>query len=139
MKSDALGGLTILVVEDEPETLELVSLILRDYGADVRTASNAETAMDLLETTNLHVMVSDLNLPGADGCDLVRRVRETFGKKLPAIALSASKSADDAKRALDAGFDVHVAKPISCDELVEAVRALSGPLSGDLSGSSPAS
>lgn len=139
MKSDALGGLTILVVEDEPETLELVSLILRDYGADVRAASNAETAMDLLETTNLHVMVSDLNLPGADGCDLVRRVRETFGKKLPAIALSASKSADDAKRALDAGFDVHVAKPISCDELVEAVRALSGPLSGDLSGSSPAS
>ena len=139
MKSDALGGLTILVVEDEPETLELVSLLLRDSGAHVHTASNAEAAMDLLETTKIHVMVSDLNLPGADGCDLVRRVRQTFGKKVPAIALSASKSLGDAKRALEAGFDVHVAKPISSEELVEAVRALSGPLSGDLSGSSPAS
>lgn len=139
MKSDALGGLTILVVEDEPETLELVSLLLRDAGADVRGAANAEAAMALLETTKLHVMVSDLNLPGADGCELVQRVRERFGKKLPAIALSASKSLADAKRALEAGFDVHVAKPISSAELVEAVRAVSGPLSGDLSGSSPAS
>lgn len=130
MKSDALGGLTILVVEDEPETLELVSIILRDAGAVVESAPNAEAAMALLETTRLHVMVSDLNLPGADGCDLVRRVREAFGKKVPAIALSASKSMSDAKRALDAGFDVHVAKPVSSDELVEAVRALGGPLSG---------
>lgn len=135
MKSDALGGLTILVVEDEPETLELVSLILRDSGADVRSAANAEAAMESLEAKTPHVMVSDLNLPGADGCELVRRVRERFGKKLPAIALSASKSISDAKRALDAGFDVHVAKPISTDELIEAVRALGGPLSG----SSPAS
>ena len=130
MKSDALGGLTILVVEDEPETLELVSMILRDYGADVRSAANAEAAMDSLEAETPHVMVSDLNLPGADGCELVRRVRERFGKKVPAIALSASKSLSDAKRALDAGFDVHVEKPVSMDELIDAVRALGGPLSG---------
>lgn len=125
MKSDALGGLTILVVEDEPETLELVSLLLSDHGAEVRTASNAETAMDVLETARPHVMVSDLNLPGADGCELVRRVRERFGRTLPAIALSASKSLGDARRALDAGFDVHVAKPISAGELIDAVRAVS--------------
>lgn len=130
MKSDALGGLTILVVEDEPETLELVSMILRDSGADVLTASNAEAAMAALESSTPHVVVSDLNLPGADGCDLVRMVRERFGKKVPAIALSASKSMGDAKRALEAGFDVHVAKPVSTDELIEAVRALGGALSG---------
>jgi CheY-like chemotaxis protein len=129
LKSDALGGLTILVVEDEPETLELVTLLLRDASADVLAAANAESAMALLESTRVHVMVSDLNLPGADGCDLVRRVRERYGKKVPAIALSASKSIADAKRALEAGFDVHVAKPVSSDELIEAVRALGGPLS----------
>jgi diguanylate cyclase len=128
LKSDALGGLTILVVEDEPETLELVSMILADAGADVVSASNAESAMTLLESARMHVMVSDLNLPGADGCDLVRRVRERYGKKVPAIALSASKSLSDAKRALDAGFDVHVAKPVSSEELVAAVRALAGPI-----------
>lgn len=124
MKSDALGGLTILVIEDEPETLELVSLILGDHGAEVKSASNAEKAMEVLETARPHVMVSDLNLPGADGCELVRRVRERFGRTVPAIALSASKSLGDAKRALDAGFDVHVAKPISSEELIEAVRAV---------------
>jgi DNA-binding response OmpR family regulator len=125
LKSDALGGLTILVVEDEPETLELVSMILRDAGADVHTASNAEAAMAVLETMTPHVVVSDLNLPGADGCDLVRMVRQRFGKKVPTIALSASKSLGDAKRALEAGFDVHVAKPVSTEELVAAVRAVS--------------
>ena len=130
MKSDALGGLTILIVEDEPETLELVSMILRDSGADVLTASNAEAAMAALERKTPHVVVSDLNLPGADGCDLVRMVRERFGKKVPAIALSASKSMGDAKRALEAGFDVHVAKPVSTEELIDAVRALGGALSG---------
>ena len=128
MDNKALGGLTILVVEDEPETLELVSMILRDFGAEIHTASNAESAMDMLETTRPHVMVSDLNLPGADGCELVRRVRERFGRTVPAIALSASKSLGDAKRALDAGFDVHVAKPVSTEELVEAVRAMSNKL-----------
>lgn len=133
MKSDSLGGLTILVVEDEPETLELVSMILRDSGAEVVTAANAEAAMALLEAGSPHVMVSDLNLPGADGCDLVRGLRERLGTKVPAIALSASKSLGDAKRALEAGFDVHVAKPISAGELVEAVRALSGSLSGRIS------
>lgn len=139
MKSDALGGLTILVVEDEPETLELVSMILRDSGADVVSAANAEAAMTILETSPPHVMVSDLNLPGADGCALVRQMREQLGTKVPAIALSASKSFGDAKRALEAGFDVHVAKPISSDELVQAVRALGGSLSGNVNGSSPAS
>lgn len=136
MNSDALGGLTILVVEDEPETLELVSMILRDCGAHVVSAANAEAAMDVLEAARPHVMISDLNLPGADGCDLVRRVRETFGKKVPAIALSASKSFGDAKRALEAGFDVHVAKPVSTHELVEAVRAVSGPQSANIAGAS---
>lgn len=135
MNNEALGGLTILIVEDEPETLELVSMILRDCGADVHAASNAEAAMALLEGVRPHVLVSDMNLPGADGCDLVKRVRETFGKKVPAIALSASKSLADAKRALEAGFDVHVAKPVSIDELVEAVRALGGALSGNVSAS----
>jgi CheY-like chemotaxis protein len=128
LKSDALGGLTILVVEDEPETLDLVSMILRDCGADVCSAANAEAAMDSLEAKTPHVMVSDLNLPGADGCELVRRIRERFGRTMPAIALSASKSLGDAKRALEAGFDVHVTKPVSAGELVAAVRAVSGSL-----------
>jgi CheY-like chemotaxis protein len=126
--NDALGGLTILVVEDEPETLELVAMVLKSCGAEVVSAANAEAALDLLSEVQPDVVVSDLNLPGADGCELVRQVRERHGRALPAIALSASSSLGDARRALEAGFDVHVAKPVTADELVEAVRALSGSL-----------
>ena len=128
--NDALGGLTILDVEDEPETLELVSMVLRRVGANVLSAANAEAAMDVLDREHPQVLVSDLNLPGADGCDLVRRVRTIPGPRVPAIALSASSTLADAKRALEAGFDVHVAKPVTADELVEAVRAVSGSLRG---------
>jgi CheY-like chemotaxis protein len=128
--NDALGGLTILVVEDEPETLELVSMVLRGCGATVVSAANAEAGIDELARVHPHVLVSDLNLPGADGCELVRRVRELPGARVPAIALSASSTREDARRALDAGFDVHVSKPVTPDDLVEAVRAVSGSLPG---------
>lgn len=126
--NDALAGLTIMVIEDEPETLELVSMVLENHGASVITAANAEAAIDLLASVKPDVVVSDLNLPGADGCEVVRRVRESHGATLPAIALSASSTLGDAKRALEAGFDVHVSKPVSSDELIEAVRAVSGSL-----------
>lgn len=128
--NDALAGLLILVVEDEPETLELVSMVLQGAGATVVSAAHAEAAMDQLEREHPDVVVSDLNLPGADGCDLVRRVRSAYGRGVPAIALSASASLGDAKRALEAGFDVHVAKPVSSEELIEAVRAVSGSRPG---------
>lgn len=117
-----------MVIEDEPETLELVSMVLEGCGARVITAANAEAALDLLDGLKPDVMVSDLNLPGADGCELVRKLRDRHGRAVPAIALSASSSLGDARRALEAGFDVHVAKPVSSEELIEAVRALSGSL-----------
>lgn len=128
--NDALRGLTILVVEDEPETLELVAMVLRASGANVVHAASAEAALDLLLEARPDVLVSDLNLPGADGCALVRRVRELHGRAVPAVALSASASLGDAKRALESGFDVHVAKPVTSEELVEAVRAVSASLPG---------
>lgn len=126
--SHRLSGLRLLVVEDEPETLELVTFFLERAGADVRAAACAEAALALIERMDMpHVVVSDLQMPGIGGDELVKLLREratSSGVTLRAIALSASASPTDAARALTAGFDVHLAKPVGSDDLVEAVLAL---------------
>ncbi len=126
LRGDELAGLRVLVVEDEPETLELVSMTLRSAGAEVIEASGAAIALDRLATRAPHV--SDLQMPDLDGFELVRRLNE---RPVPpvAVALSASASLDDARRALEAGFAVHVAKPIGTTDLVETIRAVAPPSS----------
>jgi CheY-like chemotaxis protein len=128
LRGDELAGLRILVVEDEPETLELVSLTLRTAGADVVEASGAEAALESLASHAPHIVLSDLQMPGLDGFELMRRLRE---RPIPpiAVALSASSGPTDARRALEAGFAVHVAKPIGMTDLVETIRAVAPPTS----------
>ncbi len=128
LKGDELAGVRILVVEDEPETLELVSLTLRSAGADVLEANGAETALTQLDAQLPDIVLSDLQMPGLDGYELMRILRK---RSVPpvAIALSASASLEDARRALEAGFSVHVAKPIAMTDLVETVRAVIPPTS----------
>jgi len=123
LRGDELAGIRILVVEDEPETLELVALTLRAAGADVVEANGAEAALDKLDGHSPDVVLSDLQMPGLDGYELIRILRR---RSVPpvAVALSASASLDDARRALEAGFAVHVAKPIAMSDLVETVRAV---------------
>lgn len=118
-------GLRVLVVEDEPDTRELVAAILQRLGAQVLAFADAEDALAAFDSFEPHVLVSDLALPRVDGWEMIRRVRATTrGRTLPAMALSANASLEDAGRALDAGFDVHLAKPISREELVDAVSSI---------------
>ncbi len=119
----ALAGVRILVVEDEPDTRELVALTLRDRGAVVLEAGEGSEALGVIEAFRPDVLVSDLSLPVMDGWEFVRRVR-AMGLRVPALALSANASSDDAARALAAGFDAHVAKPIGSDDLLHAVLSL---------------
>ncbi|MBX3232348.1 MAG: response regulator [Labilithrix sp.] len=126
LHGDELRGLRILVVDDEPETLELVAHALRAAGAEVDEASGAESALDVLARSDPHVVVSDLQMPGLDGFDLMRRLGER-ARPVTAVALSASSSLDDARRALEAGFAVHVAKPIAVVDLVATIRAAAPP------------
>lgn len=121
-----LVGVRVVVVEDEPDTRELVTAILERYGARVAAFASAEEALLAFEGGFVpHVLVSDLSLPLVDGWEMIRRVRATtHGRTIPAMALSASASQGDASRALDAGFDVHLAKPVSREELVAAVLSV---------------
>lgn len=120
-----LAGIRVLVVEDEPDTRELVATVLERLGAHVSAFGTAEEALAGFDAFGPQIVISDLSLPRIDGWEMIRRVRATvFGRTVPALALSANASLEDAGRALDAGFDVHLAKPISREELVAAVLSV---------------
>jgi PAS domain S-box-containing protein len=124
-----LDGVSVLLVEDAPDARELIALMLRERGAQVSTASNAGEAMERLKTELPDVLVSDIGLPGENGHALLRRVRawaEARDQWVPAIALTAYASAEDARRAYRAGFQVHLSKPLEPATLIEAVARLAG-------------
>ncbi|MBA3458845.1 MAG: response regulator [Deltaproteobacteria bacterium] len=124
-----LSGMAILVVDDEPDARELVRSVLADNGADVVTASSADEALATVRERRLDLILSDIGMPERDGYQLVRAVRalpEAAGGKTPAIALTAFARSEDRTRALMAGFQVHIAKPIETRELVITVASLLG-------------
>jgi CheY-like chemotaxis protein len=119
-----LDGLRILVVEDDPDTRDILRVIFQRYGADVVTAVDAASAIGVFDGFAPQVVVSDIGLPGMDGCELIRRIRGTErGANVRALAVSGFTTKEDARRAMEAGFDAHFAKPIAAVELVRAVRA----------------
>jgi CheY-like chemotaxis protein len=122
-----LHGVRVLVVDDEADTLELSRQVLGDRHAQVLTAPSVEAALETLTTFNPDVLVSDLSMPGRDGYELIKAVRMTTGPdELPAAALTAFARPEDAVRAHDAGFQMHLAKPVEPDELVRIVAQLAG-------------
>jgi PAS domain S-box-containing protein len=120
----ALRGLRVMVVDDEEDSRELMATILRRAGADVATAGGISSAVDLFDRWQPDVVVSDLAMPGGDGCELMAKLRER-DHVFTALAVSGFTSTADTDRALEAGFDVHVGKPVDAAELVEAVHEAS--------------
>jgi PAS domain S-box-containing protein len=115
-----LRDLRVLVVDDEEDSRELMATILRRAGADVACAGGSKAALDLFGKWTPDVVVSDLAMPGGDGCELVTRLRSK-DPLVAALAVSGFTADRDMNRALAAGFDVHVGKPVDASELVEAV------------------
>jgi len=126
-----LEGLNILIVDNEPDALDVITVELVQYGANVTGVSNAEDALKLLEKRRFDLLVSDIGLPKMDGYELIRRVRkqeEGGEKRIPAVALTAYARVQDRMQAILAGFSTHVAKPIETNELVTVVASLAGRL-----------
>jgi signal transduction histidine kinase/ActR/RegA family two-component response regulator len=124
-----LDGVRVLVVEDDPDTRELLRRLLVSSKAVVETASSSAEALALLERMTPDVLVSDIGLPGEDGYALMRklRARETEkGGAIPALALTALARQEDRRRALLAGFQLHLVKPIEPAELTAAIASLAG-------------
>jgi CheY-like chemotaxis protein len=118
-----LEGIRILVVDDEPDARELMSMMLVHKGAHVAVADTAATALSMFESYAPDVVVSDIGLPGEDGYSLIQRLR-ALNPNLPAVAVSGFAAHHDAALAIASGFDMHVAKPVEPARLEEAVREL---------------
>ena len=114
-----IDGVRILLVEDDPDTRNVMRLVLSQVGAAVTPSPSAEDAMRRLVAQEFDVMLCDIGLPGEDGYSLMRRTRMLPGRlgRLPALALSAFARDRDRDRARDAGFDGHLAKPLELREL----------------------
>ncbi len=126
-----LDGLRILVVDDERDARELVTTLLTRYGATVTPTSSCEEALialtDAAACERFDVIVSDIGLPGEDGYSLVRKVREltpALGGAIPAVALTAYGRSVDRVKALSAGFQMHVPKPVEPVELAMVITSL---------------
>jgi signal transduction histidine kinase len=127
----SLGGVRVLVVDDERDTLELFDGILAMSGAEVRRATGAAEALEILAGWRPDVIVSDIEMPYDDGLAFIRRVRALppeRGGGTPAVAVTAHGSFDNRVRALAAGFQTHLPKPVEPAELVAVVASLLQPL-----------
>jgi signal transduction histidine kinase/CheY-like chemotaxis protein len=132
--TEPLAGVRVLVVDDHPDARELLAMVLERAGAAVATASSAAAAVRLLRADPADVLVSDIGMPDEDGYEFLGRVRAlpaSEGGRVPAVALTAYATEEDRRRALAAGFEEHVAKPVEPSDLVAAVAAVALRARGD--------
>lgn len=124
-----LKNLWILIVDDEADARDMVSFMLQINGAKVTTARSAIEALDVLKTTSElksppDVIISDIGMPNEDGYALIQKIRAlpiTEVAEIPAIALTAFNRPEDKQSALEAGFQIHLGKPIEPDILISAI------------------
>jgi signal transduction histidine kinase/ActR/RegA family two-component response regulator len=125
--ADRLDQIKLLVVDDEEDTRDLLRAGLTGCGADVRVSSSAEDALNVLHDWNAEVLISDIGMPVVDGYEFIRRVRSLpsdSGGTIPAVALTAYARFEDRLKALRAGYEMHVPKPVELSELVTVILSL---------------
>ncbi|HKQ08790.1 MAG TPA: ATP-binding protein [Blastocatellia bacterium] len=122
-----LGGLRVLVVDDDPDTREILRLVLSESGAEVHAAGTSSEALGAFRDWKPHVLISDLGMPGEDGFALIKKVRTLApeeGGNIPAAALTAYAREEDSLRARSAGYQIHISKPVDPTRLVAVVAGL---------------
>jgi CheY-like chemotaxis protein len=121
-----LDGTSVLVVDDDADSRELLALTLRKAGANVRTADSGAAALEAADESAFDVLVSDVGMPAMDGLEMVSRLRQGQGRNhgIPAVALTAFAATEDRKRALLAGFDTFLSKPVDLGEVVAVIARM---------------
>ena len=125
----SLDGIHVLVVEDEADAREVLRRLLAEHRADVWVAASADEAMDLLRQHQPDAIISDIGMPQKDGYHFIRDVRQLppeMGGRVPAIALTAFARSEDRTRAIMAGYQSHLAKPVDRQELIATVASMTG-------------
>src|SRR5262249_32470398 len=124
-----LDEVHILLVEDDDDSRKLLGTMLKRYGAKVTSTKSAAEALEGFAEELPDILISDIGMPDEDGYELIRKLREQpshRGGLTPAIALTGYASRKDRERALAAGYDKHMAKPIEQAEMIEAITSLVG-------------
>lgn len=121
-----LSGVRVLVVEDDADSRDLLAIVLRQDGATVTAVASADEALQALGQRRWDALVADIGLPDQDGYALIRHVRrleQSEGRRIPAVAVTARASVKDRREAIDAGYDDHVGKPIEPDRVAAVLAA----------------
>ena len=127
--SKALDGLRILVVDDEADSRDLIAAILMRYGSEVTCSESVSEALRVFQDWNPDLIVSDIGMPDEDGFSLIKKLRKLKSKRakqIPVVALTAYATTEERARALTAGFQIHVAKPIEPEALVRSIASAAG-------------
>ena len=127
--SSALNGLRVLVVDDEADARQIISTMIERTGAEVKTCESAREGLQMLQQWHPDVLMSDIAMPGEDGYSFINKVRALpvdQGGHTPAAAFTAYAREEDRKRVLDAGFQMHIAKPVSSSKLAAMISYLAG-------------
>lgn len=122
-----LSGIRVLVVDDEPDTRDLLTFVMEQHGAVVVAAASACEALESLRQSPPDVLVCDIGMPEMDGYTLMRQVRAWSpeqGRQIPAIALTAYAGEMNQKQAFAAGFQMHISKPVEPEAMARAIAAL---------------
>jgi signal transduction histidine kinase/CheY-like chemotaxis protein len=125
----SLNGLRVLVVDDEPDARQIIATLIQRTGAEVMACESAGEALEALEKWHPDVLMSDIGMPGEDGYSLINKVRSLpadRGGDVPAAAFTAYAREEDRQRALEAGYQMHIAKPVSSGQLVAMIAHLAG-------------
>lgn len=117
---------SVLVVDDDPLILRILSTILDLEEFDVQTAENADEALALLESAAPALVVTDVMMPGMDGFELCSKIKADHGPKLPVILLTAREDDDAVRQSQECGADAYLTKPFSPLELIDAIESLLG-------------
>jgi two-component system CheB/CheR fusion protein len=118
--------LRVLVVDDHRDTLAMLEALLGSLGWDVSVASSSVSALEQVDAASIDLILSDIGLPGMDGYTLIGAIRERSERHIAAIAVTGSGQREDVRRALEAGFDYHITKPITLASLSKAIRHVLG-------------
>ena len=120
-----LSGIRVLVLDDDADSVDVLRRILSGRRANVRVANSVAESLEILRIFTPDVIISDIGMPGRDGYEFVQHLRgNSFFASTPAVALTALARTEDRTRALNAGFQTHIAKPVEAAELVAVVRSM---------------
>ena len=125
--SPVLKGVRVLIVDDDSDTCEMLKFVLNEWGAEAQTSMSVSEAFDSIARWQPDVLLTDISMPGEDGYALISRLRALRpenGSNIPAIALTAMARPEDSEKALSAGFQIHLPKPVDTQKLGEAIASL---------------